>query len=64
MAGTVQLSNSCPLCGTRRTVEVSAEAYENWNKRGFLIQHAFPELSEDDRELLLSGICSACWPSE
>jgi len=41
-------------------VTVLVSEFENW-ENGELIQKAFPELSADDRELLLTGICSKCW---
>lgn len=61
MPEVVNFSRSCPFCGQGRTLALDAEAYFNWNKRGFLVQHAFPELSVDDREFLISGICERCW---
>jgi len=28
---------------------------------GKLIQHAMPDVPKEEREMLLSGICGACW---
>jgi hypothetical protein len=33
-------------------------------KSGRLIQYAFPRMSSNDRELLITGICTECWDGE
>lgn len=35
-----------------------------WERREFLIQEAFPELSADEREFILSGITPVEWNEE
>lgn len=50
----------CPVCHRTTPVEVDLKGYENW-RRGELIQCALPTLSVRDRELLMTGICAACW---
>lgn len=50
----------CPFCGAETEIAVSASDYLNW-KNGELVQNAFPYLSADEREALISGICSTCW---
>lgn len=41
------------------------EKFNLWRKPreegGLLIQDAFPELSVDQREQLISGYCGECW---
>lgn len=54
----------CPFCHKRQEVEVDTYKYILWNAGGLLIQDAFPELSPSERELLMTGICNKCWPSE
>lgn len=50
----------CPDCGQSKTLEVTkAEAVNYYS--GALIQNAFPNLSADDRERLITGYCPACW---
>ena len=51
----------CPLCGDKKTFYLDSEKYENWNG-GELIQNIFPEISPDDQEMLISGVCPKCWP--
>lgn len=56
----VTIERTCRMCGKHRTMEVSEKGYYLWY-HGALIQDALPELSLDDRELLISGICSECY---
>lgn len=49
-----------PNCGKTFTLAVPESEYANW-KDGLLIQDAMPSLTQDDRELLISGTCPKCW---
>lgn len=54
------LTPDCMLCGGSEMIRVRADglaAYE----AGALIQDAFPELSDDERELIKTGTHPACW---
>ena len=51
----------CPICGKAHYVNVDPVGYYKWSEQGELIQNALPSLSPDERELLISGIDSACW---
>lgn len=50
----------CPFCHKANEVEVNEMDYWDWQD-GALAQDAFPYLSADERELLISGICPKCW---
>ena len=50
----------CPFCGRGNEVEVNETDYWDWDD-GMLVQDAFPYLSADEREMLISGICPSCW---
>ena len=50
----------CPFCGEAHTVLVNEMDYYDWQD-GKLAQDAFPYLSADEREMLISGICPTCW---
>lgn len=55
------LTPPCVLCGERGIVEgVSQEAALRW-EAGALIQDAFPHLSPETREQMISGTHPACW---
>ena len=51
---------ACPFCGHANEVEVNEMDYLDWQD-GELAQVAFPYLSADEREMLISGICPTCW---
>jgi hypothetical protein len=59
----VRLYGNCPFCTREWNLEISTEAYRKW-QGGALVQHAMPEVSADDRELLISGVCPQCFPKE
>lgn len=50
----------CPLCGQQHAIEVSDMGLIAYN-RGALIQDAFPDLTKEEREMLMTGICPECW---
>lgn len=54
---------SCPMCQRESVVTVPAERYRAW-QRGMFIQDAFPELSADERELLMTGYHPECWDED
>lgn len=50
----------CPFCGEAHDVAVNEADYWDWQD-GKCAQDAFPYLSADEREMLISGICPDCW---
>jgi hypothetical protein len=53
-------SKNCPECGKHKVFEVSSAALVRYLE-GAHVQVAFPEMSVDDRERFISGICPRCW---
>jgi len=51
----------CVLCQEKITVKVPTSGYHKWRYGGALIQEAMPTVSVDDREMLISQTCPACW---
>lgn len=51
----------CVSCNTPHTILVPTAGYKLWASGQAKIQDAMPQLSEDERELLMSNICPACW---
>lgn len=43
-----------------REIDITPEQITNW-KDGMLIQHAFPNLSNNDREFIMTGITEEEW---
>lgn len=56
----VSIVTRCPFCGKTHEVEVNEMDYLDWQD-GALIQDVMPYLSAQEREHLISGICSTCW---
>jgi len=61
MAPTVIKEMYCRICGTKHVIIVPAAGYFKWARGHAKIQEALPMLSEDERELLVSGICGRCF---
>lgn len=55
------INTTCPFCGKTTPVQIRCVADYNTWQNGKCVQDAFPYLSADERELLISGICSTCW---
>ena len=56
----IVLVTECPFCGCENSITVNEADYRSW-RDGELAQIAFPYLSANDREMLISGICPTCW---
>ena len=54
------VSVACAYCLEVHTFECSTRGVVAW-QTGRLIQDALPELSDDQRELMISGTCGDCW---
>ena len=55
----VILMLKCCWCDARFTVEAPHAGYMAW-QAGELIQNAMPEMTVDDRERLVTGVCTDC----
>ncbi len=55
-----QVTAKCPSCGLTMHLSVSESGWAEWES-GALIQDALPELTPDQREMLLTGLCAACF---
>ena len=50
----------CRECQQIKFVEASEDGVKKW-QQGELIQRALPELTAEEREMLISRICPECW---
>ena len=57
---TYVIAAPCLMCKKVWELVVPAAGYERW-QAGTLIQVALPELSLDEREILISKICGKCY---
>ena len=54
------IDKTCVQCGKHVQIEVRvADLIKREN--GALIQHAFPNMPPEQREMFISGICGTCW---
>lgn len=60
MAHTIKIEETCWKCLSSSTVEVQTSDLAAW-QHGELAQNAFPYLSVNERELLISGTCGECF---
>lgn len=56
----VAIITVCPICGHVNEITVNEDDYFNWDD-GALVQDAFPYLTAEERECLISHICPICW---
>lgn len=50
----------CKFCNKEVLITVDEEDIKKY-ENGALIQQAFPYLTSDEREIMLSGMCGDCW---
>ncbi len=51
---------TCTSCGKDHHFDVATDSFESWT-RGAFIQDAMPDLSSNDREMFISGMCGECF---
>lgn len=56
----MRIEQRCFCCNTKKVIEMDDVAYTRWIN-GEHIQDVAPEMSVDDRELLISGVCGNCF---
>ena len=56
----MRLDVSCVACGGLVSIAVNASDLQKWIG-GKLLQDAMPYLNDDEREILISGHCGACF---
>lgn len=57
----VGIEVKCRFCNKKKVLVVEKEDYNRY-MNGELVQNCFPYLSADDRERLITGICTRCFP--
>lgn len=52
---------NCPTCNKQNdSIEITQEQWDRYTA-GAHIQDAFPELTDDQRETVMTGTCVPCW---
>ena len=54
------ITPKCFFCGRGSVLQVPKDGFDKW-KSGTLIQFALPELTDDEREMLINGTHPICW---
>jgi hypothetical protein len=57
---TTIITPPCIHCGKTGTVNANPDGITKW-RQGALIQHALPELDDDQAEQLINGTHPDCW---
>lgn len=55
-----KINLKCQYCGKEIQINVTQEQIDKYQS-GELIQRAFPNLTAEQREMLLTGTCGECW---
>lgn len=58
---TLQIEATCNMCNKTHIIDVPRDGYTKWIKGVARIQDVMPDVSADDRELLISGTCGTCF---
>lgn len=58
---TLKITKPCIFCKKEHFVIVPEDKYLEWINGDKLIQNVMPEVSLDDREFLISGVCPTCF---
>lgn len=51
----------CKYCNKNFTIDIDEDKYRSWKNGEGLIQDIMPELTSEDRELLISRTCDSCF---
>lgn len=54
-------THPCPVCQVTSQVVVNYDQFRRFQQEFMHVQEAFPDMSIDDRELLITGTHPACW---
>lgn len=55
------ITETCTHCQKRSEIEVDDDKYWEWRHTNAKIQDVFPDLSDEEREMMLTGIHPECW---
>ena len=59
----MKITRTSEFTGITRTLDldITDEQWKEWKAGGKLIQNAFPNLTDDEREFLLTGVTAEEW---
>ena len=56
----ITFTRTCPMCKVKHSVVIAGQDMHKY-QNGTLAQNAFPYLTADEREIIISGTCPTCW---
>ena len=59
--GRVEARRRCQVTGDLFIIRVDAQALIEWKAKRLCVQDVFPELNQDEREILMTGYTPAEW---
>ena len=59
--GKVEARRRCQVTGHLFIITVDAQALIEWKAKRLCVQDVFPELNQDEREILMTGYTPAEW---
>lgn len=57
----IQYKAKCPICNKVNVIEINVHNLMLYKSGLGKVQDLFPDLSENERELILTGVCDTCW---
>ena len=60
MATITYVTPNCTVCEKSSSIDLDSEDIARW-KEGSLIQDVWPDMTPEDREILISGTHPECW---
>jgi len=57
----VKVTKTCMVCRKPSEIVVSENRYNLWRHGGVRVQDAFPDLTQAQREILITGTHDSCW---
>lgn len=57
----IEYKNTCFHCGETNIIITDEPAFLKWYNREMFAQDAFPDLTAEERELIISGTHPECW---
>lgn len=59
----MKITRTSLFTGLTRTIDlpITQEQYDSWKDDGLMVQEAFPNLTADEREFLLTGAWGSEW---
>ena len=55
------ITETCRICNSKKEILVNPAQYTKWMFGEGYIQDIFPDMSPEDREMIISNTCGSCF---